>query len=73
MLANTDIDLRDLVVLDACDIVEENVVGVRLPLLRRIEPSVVELLRHVEEGAGVPSAALAPEVLDEPVAPPPEE
>jgi V/A-type H+-transporting ATPase subunit D len=37
MLANTEIDLRGLVEMTAFDLEMENVVGVRLPLLKQVE------------------------------------
>lgn len=40
MIANAEIELGGLVVLDACELEEENVVGVRLPRLVRLHCSV---------------------------------
>ena len=37
MLSNTEVDVHGLVRLELCDIGEENVVGVRLPVLRGVE------------------------------------
>lgn len=42
MLANTAVDLLGLVRMTAFDLEEENVVGVRLPLLRKVECEVAE-------------------------------
>jgi V/A-type H+-transporting ATPase subunit D len=42
MLANPDIDLLGLVKMTAFELEEENVVGVRLPLLRRVECEVAD-------------------------------
>jgi V/A-type H+-transporting ATPase subunit D len=42
MLANTEIELRGLVKMTAFDLEQENVVGVRLPLLKEIECQVAE-------------------------------
>ena len=42
MLANTEIELKDLVKMTALDIGQENVVGVRLPVLKEVECQVAE-------------------------------
>ena len=42
MLANTEIELKDLVKMTALDLVQENVVGVRLPVLKEVECQVAE-------------------------------
>ena len=42
MLANTEIDLKGLVKMTAFDLGQENVVGVRLPVLRKVECQVAE-------------------------------
>jgi V/A-type H+-transporting ATPase subunit D len=42
MLANTEIDLRGLVEMTAFELEQENVVGVRLPLLKQVECQVEE-------------------------------
>lgn len=42
MLANPDIDVRGLVKMTSFELGEENVVGVRLPILRRIECTVAD-------------------------------
>jgi V/A-type H+-transporting ATPase subunit D len=42
MLANTEIDLKGLVKMTAFDLEQENVVGVRLPLLVQVECQVAE-------------------------------
>ena len=42
MLANTEIELKDLVKMTALDIRQENVVGVRLPVLKEVECQVAE-------------------------------
>ncbi len=42
MLSNGDIDVSGLVRLKQCDIGEENLVGVRLPVLRAVEVEVAE-------------------------------
>ncbi len=42
MLANTEIDLRGLVEMTAFELGQENVVGVRLPLLKKVECRVEE-------------------------------
>lgn len=42
MLANTEIDLRGLVEMTAFELEQENVVGVRLPLLKQVECRVEE-------------------------------
>jgi V/A-type H+-transporting ATPase subunit D len=42
MLANTEIELKGLVKMTALDLGQENVVGVRLPLLKKVECQVAE-------------------------------
>lgn len=42
MLANTEIELRGLVKMTAFDLERENVVGVRLPVLKKVECQVAE-------------------------------
>jgi len=42
MLANTEIELKGLVKMTALDLGQENVVGVRLPVLREVECQVAE-------------------------------
>ena len=42
MLANTEIHLKDLVRMTAFELGQENVVGVRLPILKRVECEVTE-------------------------------
>jgi len=42
MLANTEIELKGLVKMTALDLGQENVVGVRLPVLRKVECQVAE-------------------------------
>jgi V/A-type H+-transporting ATPase subunit D len=45
MLANTELDLSGLVRLKSCELAEENVVGVRLPVLRAIQVEVADYSR----------------------------
>jgi V/A-type H+-transporting ATPase subunit D len=46
MLAMTEIDLKGLVKMTAFDLEQENVVGVRLPLLKQVECQVAGAAHH---------------------------